>query len=59
MSFQQVLSSDEAWEQDVLQTPGTMHVIDVHQAWCGPCKAIASTFKRVFLDFGDKARNVA
>ena len=32
----------------------SLSVIDVHQKWCGPCKAIQSTFKRIFFDYGDK-----
>lgn len=26
----------------------------MHQTWAGPCKAIQSTFKRIFFDHGDK-----
>ena len=29
-------------------------VIDVHQSWTGPCKAIQSTFKKIFFEHGDK-----
>jgi len=31
-----------------------LKVIDVHQDWCGPCKAIQSTFKRIYFDYGDR-----
>lgn len=33
-----------------LNTP----VIDAHPGWCGPCKAIFNTFKKVFFDLSDK-----
>ena len=35
-------------------SPYEFAVIDVHQSWSGPCKAIQSTFKRIFFDYGDK-----
>jgi len=28
-------------------------VVDVYQEWCGPCKALISTFKRVKNESGD------
>lgn len=28
-------------------------VVDVYQEWCGPCKALLSTFKRVKNEIGD------
>ena len=34
--------------------PSPPAVVDVHQTWAGPCKAIQSTFKRIFFDHGDK-----
>eukprot|EP00976_Prorocentrum_cordatum_P115520 1196024-Prorocentrum_minimum.AAC.8 len=29
-------------------------VIDCHPEWCGPCKAIKSTFRKIFFDYGDR-----
>ena len=28
-------------------------VVDVYLSWCGPCTAIAGTFKKIKLDLGD------
>ena len=32
----------------------TSAVIEVYQGWCGPCKAIQSTFKKLFFDLNDR-----
>lgn len=29
-------------------------VVECYQGWCGPCKAIQGTFKRIYFDAGDK-----
>lgn len=29
-------------------------VVEVYQSWCGPCKAVQSTFKRIFFDLSDR-----
>lgn len=29
-------------------------VVEVYQGWCGPCKAINSTFKRLYFDLSDR-----
>lgn len=29
-------------------------VVELYQGWSGPCKAIASTFKRLYFDFSDR-----
>lgn len=54
MSFQKVLRSDSDWDDEIVQVAGVLQVVDVHQSWCGPCKAVASTLKRVVMDHGDK-----
>ena len=28
-------------------------VVDAYSAWCGPCKAIVSSFKRIKNELGD------
>lgn len=28
-------------------------VIDVYQAWCGPCKAVLNLFRKLKNDFGE------
>ena len=54
MSFQKALRSDSDWDDEIVQVAGVLQVVDVHQSWCGPCKAVASTLKRVVMDHGDK-----
>lgn len=29
-------------------------VVECYQSWCGPCKAIQSTFKRLYFDLSDR-----
>ena len=29
-------------------------VVDCHQGWCGPCKAITNTLRRIFFEFGER-----
>mmetsp|Transcript_148 Transcript_148/g.281 ORF Transcript_148/g.281 Transcript_148/m.281 type:complete len:129 (+) Transcript_148:128-514(+) len=65
--FQTALTSDADWETEVGKpagengeepgesgVPGYLQVIDCHSDWCGPCKAIMSTFRKIFFDFGDR-----
>ena len=33
---------------------GCYAVIEVYQDWCGPCKAIVGTFRRLCFDLGDR-----
>ena len=33
-------------------------VIDCYRQWCGPCKAVVSTFKRIYFDLGDRPLKV-
>lgn len=54
MSFQKHLRSDGDWDDEIVQVAGVLQVVDVHQTWCGPCKAVASTLRRVAMDHGDK-----
>ena len=54
MSFQKHLRSDSDWDDEIVQVAGVLQVVDVHQTWCGPCKAVASTLRRVAMDHGDK-----
>jgi len=28
-------------------------VIDVYQAWCGPCKAVVNLFRKLKTEFGE------
>eukprot|EP00877_Chromochloris_zofingiensis_P013849 jgi/Chrzof1/8718/Cz03g21230.t1 len=54
MSFQVDITSTEAWKAEVVGTPGVLQVVEVYQGWCGPCKAIASTFKRLYFEMSDR-----
>ncbi|KAK3269577.1 hypothetical protein CYMTET_21992 [Cymbomonas tetramitiformis] len=66
MSFWTTLKTDDDWILEVGKPadgeappgesgcPGYLQVIDCHAGWCGPCKAIQSTFKRIFFEYGDK-----
>ena len=54
MAFQIDITNADTWRREVLEVPGTLQVIELYQTWCGPCKAIQSTFKRVYFDAGDK-----
>ncbi|NXL70389.1 TXND3 protein, partial [Leptocoma aspasia] len=49
--FQTVISNEDEWNQ-MLQTKGIV-VIDVYQAWCGPCKAVLNLFKKLRIDFSE------
>ncbi|NXK65259.1 TXND3 protein, partial [Sylvietta virens] len=49
--FQTVISNQDQWDE-MLQTEGIV-VIDVYQAWCGPCKAVLNLFKKLRIDFSD------
>jgi thioredoxin 1 len=53
MGFQMDVKTGQAWQQE-LQLKNTLQVVEVYSAWCGPCKAIVSTFKRIFFDAGDR-----
>jgi thioredoxin 1 len=46
-----VKTSAVAARTDVPMLPA---VLEVHDAWCGPCKAIKETCKRLFFENGDK-----
>mmetsp|Transcript_21219 Transcript_21219/g.29429 ORF Transcript_21219/g.29429 Transcript_21219/m.29429 type:complete len:133 (+) Transcript_21219:69-467(+) len=66
-TFQTQLKTDEDWAQEVGKpagddgeepgesgVPGYLQVIDCHSEWCGSCKAIQSTFRKIFFDYGDR-----
>lgn len=54
MSFQLDIANEAVFKAEVLDVPGTLQVIEVYQGWCGPCKAIQSTFKKLFFDLNDR-----
>ncbi|OCT63776.1 hypothetical protein XELAEV_18044872mg [Xenopus laevis] len=50
-SLQIALSNQEQWEE-ALSTKG-LQVVDVYQAWCGPCKPTVSLFRKIKNELGD------
>lgn len=40
----------QAWQSEVLGTAGQLLIVDVYAGWCGPCKAVQSTFKRLHME---------
>ncbi|GIL76270.1 hypothetical protein Vretifemale_5881 [Volvox reticuliferus] len=54
MSFITEITSEAQFKTEILETPGTLQVIEVFQSWCGPCKAVQSTFKRLYFDLNDR-----
>ncbi|NXD19450.1 TXND3 protein, partial [Spelaeornis formosus] len=49
--FQTIISNQDQWDE-MLLTKGIV-VIDVYQAWCGPCKAVLNLFRKLRNDFSD------
>ncbi|NXM62714.1 TXND3 protein, partial [Illadopsis cleaveri] len=49
--FQTIISDQNQWDE-MLLTKGIV-VIDVYQAWCGPCKAVQNLFRKLKLDFSE------
>lgn len=45
------IKTQEQWD-DLLSKEGLI-VVDTYSAWCGPCKAIVSSFKRIKNELGD------
>lgn len=54
MGFQIDVKSTEAFKREILDVPGVCQIVELYSTWCGPAKAIQSTFKRIFFDAGDK-----
>ncbi|XP_006029805.1 thioredoxin domain-containing protein 3 isoform X2 [Alligator sinensis] len=51
LQLQAVLTTQSQWEEMVL-TKGVT-VIDVYQAWCGPCKAVVNLFRKLKNEYGE------
>ncbi|NXV52181.1 TXND3 protein, partial [Uria aalge] len=51
VSFQAIITNQNQWDE-MLLTKGVV-VIDVYQAWCGPCKAVLNLFRKLKNDFGE------
>uniref|UniRef100_A0A8C9FW73 NME/NM23 family member 8 n=1 Tax=Pavo cristatus TaxID=9049 RepID=A0A8C9FW73_PAVCR len=49
--FQTTVCNQNEWDE-MLLTKGVV-VIDVYQAWCGPCKAVVNLFRKLKNDFSE------
>ncbi|XP_009330686.1 PREDICTED: thioredoxin domain-containing protein 3 [Pygoscelis adeliae] len=49
--LQAIITNQSQWDE-MLLTKGVV-VIDVHQAWCGPCKAVVNLFRKLKNEFGE------
>ncbi|NWX90215.1 TXND3 protein, partial [Nothoprocta pentlandii] len=49
--FQVSITNQNQWDE-VLLTKGVL-VIDVYQAWCGPCKAVVNLFRKLKNEFSE------
>ncbi|XP_027747744.1 thioredoxin domain-containing protein 3 isoform X2 [Empidonax traillii] len=49
--LQIIITSQDQWDE-MLQTNGIV-VIDVYQAWCGPCKAVLNVLRKLKNDFSE------
>ncbi|NWU86312.1 TXND3 protein, partial [Onychorhynchus coronatus] len=49
--FQIIITNQDQWDE-MLQTNGIV-VIDVYQAWCGPCKAVMNVLRKLKTDFSE------
>ncbi|XP_061443458.1 thioredoxin domain-containing protein 3 [Rhineura floridana] len=51
VQLQTVIVSQVQWEEMLLNKGLT--VVDVYQAWCGPCKAVLSLFRKLKNEYGE------
>ncbi|XP_068260480.1 thioredoxin domain-containing protein 3 [Nyctibius grandis] len=49
IQLQTIITNQEEWDE-MLLTKGVV-VIDVYQAWCGPCKPMVNVFKKMKTEF--------
>ncbi|XP_068940479.1 thioredoxin domain-containing protein 3 [Petaurus breviceps papuanus] len=52
VQLQAVINNETLWEE-MLQNKG-LTVIDVYQAWCGPCKATQTLFRKLKNEFSNE-----
>ncbi|NWW84822.1 TXND3 protein, partial [Rhynochetos jubatus] len=50
--FQAIITNQNQWDE-MLLTKGVV-VIDVYQAWCGPCKAVVNLFRKLKNELGEE-----
>ncbi|XP_050771619.1 thioredoxin domain-containing protein 3 [Gymnogyps californianus] len=51
IQLQAIITNQNQWDE-MLLTKGVV-VIDVYQAWCGPCKAVVNLFRKLRNEFGE------
>ncbi|XP_038644174.1 thioredoxin domain-containing protein 6 isoform X2 [Scyliorhinus canicula] len=51
ITLQSIVLNQEQW--DVMLAVTGLTVVDVYQAWCGPCKAVISLFRKIKNELGD------
>ncbi|KAM6142942.1 thioredoxin domain-containing protein 3 [Phoenicopterus ruber ruber] len=51
IQLQTIITNQNEWDE-MLLTEGVV-VIDVYQAWCGPCKAVLNLFRKLKNEFGE------
>ncbi|XP_041322570.1 thioredoxin domain-containing protein 3 [Pyrgilauda ruficollis] len=51
IALQTIITNEEQWDE-MLKIKGIV-VIDVYQAWCGPCKAVLNLLKKLRNDFSE------
>ncbi|XP_044275066.1 thioredoxin domain-containing protein 3 [Varanus komodoensis] len=51
VQLQMVILNQTQWE-DMLLNKG-LTVVDVYQAWCGPCKAVVNLFRKLKNEYGE------
>ncbi|NXU81373.1 TXND3 protein, partial [Oreotrochilus melanogaster] len=49
--FQTIIADENKWDE-MLLSKGVV-VIDVYQAWCGPCKAVVSLFRKLQTELAE------
>ncbi|XP_041057244.1 thioredoxin domain-containing protein 6 isoform X1 [Carcharodon carcharias] len=51
ITLQTAILNQEQW--DVMLAVTGLNVVDVYQAWCGPCKAVISLLRKIKNELGD------
>ncbi|XP_078541982.1 thioredoxin domain-containing protein 3-like [Lissotriton helveticus] len=52
IQLQTVISTDEEWK-NMMQSEGVT-VVDIHQEWTGPCKAVHAILRKLKAELGDE-----
>lgn len=54
MAFATDLSSTDAFQAEVLFTPGVLQVVECYSEWAGPCKSVVSTLKSLYFSMSER-----